>query len=199
MRAHARSSPLWPAAPTPHPTPASPLPTPGSHVQGVSHCPHPTPPRPRHYPHLACLRLPIRSPHPPAPSPPPPPTPHPTPASPLLTPREPPRPHHPHRPHHTTPASPPPPPGSHVLGVERVFKGCQCMPTPPRALTTPTARTQPGPHFLATTHTWLAFPRCLVSILWLPMRAHTPRPHHPHRPHPIPPRPRHYPHLARMF
>ena len=70
----------------------------------------------------------------------------------------------PHRPHHTTLAcvsSPVPTPGLHLLGVQRVFKGCQCMPTPPRALTTAHTPSHPG---LATTHTWLAFPRCLESI-----------------------------------
>ena len=74
-----------------------------------------------------------------------------------------PRPHHLHRPHPPGP-SPLHRPGSHFLGVERVFKGCQCVPTPPRALTTPTAHTPSHPG-LATTHTWLAFPGCLESIL----------------------------------
>ena len=88
---------------------------------------HTTPPWPRHYPHLVAFFECLES-----------------------IERLPMRAHTPPRPHH-------PPPGSHLLGVERVFKGCQCVPTPPRALTTPTARTPPGPHFLATTHTWSCF------------------------------------------
>ena len=161
-------APSPPPAPTPHPTPTSPLPTPGSHVLNT---------------------LPVRA-HTPRPPPP-----HPTPASPralglAMRAHTPPRPHHPHL---ATPT-----PGC-IFRVWGVFRGCQCVPTPPRALTTPIARTPPGPRFLATTHTWLAFPKCFESLYRLPMRAHTPpRPHHPQRPHPIPPRPRHYPHLARM-
>ena len=106
-----------------------------------------------------------------------PPTPHPTPASLLPTPGlhflgvlrvfkgcqcvpTPPRALTAHTPPHPTPASPLPTPGLHFLGVLRVFKGCQCVPTPPRALTAHTP-----PHSgLATTHTWLAFPRCFESI-----------------------------------
>ena len=75
---------------------------------------------------------------------------------------------------HTPPAPSPPTPHHpglatthtwlHFLNVQRVFKGCQCVPTPPRALTTPTAHTPPGPRFLATTQTWLAFSWCLESI-----------------------------------
>ena len=41
------------------------------------------------------------------------------------------------------PPSPLPTPGCIFLSVERVFKGCQCVPTPLRALTTPTAHTPP--------------------------------------------------------
>ena len=88
--------------------------------------------------------------------------------------------------------------GAGGCGHALASKGCQCVPTPPRALTTPTAHTPSGPRFLATreylkaanacphppalspppppaphtpshpgvatTHTWLAFPRCLESI-----------------------------------
>ena len=141
----------------------------------------------------------MRAHHPPAPSPL---TPHPTPTWPLPTPGlhflgvlrvfkgcpHPPAPSPPTP--HPTPAWPLPTPGLHFLGVLRVFKGCQCVPTPPGALT---AHTLPHP-CLATTHTWLAFPRCFESIYRLPMRAHTPP--RPHRPHPTPPLPGHYPHLA---
>ena len=131
------------------PTPPCALTTPTAHTppQPALTTPtaHTTPP-PRYYPHLVaflsvlcvfkgCQCVPTPS----APSPPAPPTPLPGP-SPL------------HR------------PGSHFLGVKRVFKGCQCVPTPPRALTTPTAHTPSHPG-LATTHTWLAFPGCLESIL----------------------------------
>ena len=183
MRAH---TPPAPSPPTPHPTPTWPLPTPGLHFLGVlrvsaltAHTPPhpylatthtwlafprclgvfkgcqcvPTPPRaltahtPPH-PYLAtthtwlafprCFESILKAanacPHPPAPSPP---TPHPTPTWPLPT------------------------PGLHFLGVLRVFKGCQCpCPHPPAALT---AHTPPHP-YLATTHTWLAFPRCFESI-----------------------------------
>ena len=150
MCAHTRAAP---SPPTPHPTPTWPLPTPGLHFLGVlrvfkgCQC-VPTPPRaltahtPPH-PYLATthtwlafpryLKAANACPHPPAPSPP---TPHPTPTWPLPT------------------------PGLHFLGVLRVFKGCQCVPTPPRALT---AHTPPHP-YLATTHTWLAFPSCFESI-----------------------------------
>ena len=133
------------------------------------HRPHPPwPAFPRHYTDLARIFLVFREyskaanacPHPPAPSPP---TPHhpglatthtwlhflsvwrvlkgcqcvPTPPRTLTTPPL------------ACVSSPLHRPGSHFVGVFRVFKGCQCVPTPPRALTTP------------TTHTWLAFPRCL--------------------------------------
>ena len=156
MRAHTpprshhphRPHPTWPAFPRhylkaanacPHP------PAPHHHP----HRPHPTPPRP-HHPHRPHHTAPLPTthreyskaacPHPPASSPPPPPTP---PLARVSSPL--------HR------------PGSHFLGVLRVFKGCQYVPTPPRALTTPTAHTPPHPG-LATTHTWLAFARCLESI-----------------------------------
>ena len=113
----------------------------------TAHTP-PWPAFPGHYTDLARICLVFREylkaanacPHPPALSPPPP-------------------------PHLARISSPLPTLGLHFLG-EKVFKGCQCVlkgcqcvPTPPRALTTPTARTPPGPHFLATTQTWLAFLR----------------------------------------
>ena len=82
------------------------------------------------------------------------------------------------------------------------------MPTPPRALTTPTAHTPSHPG-LATTHTWLAFPRCLETVFKgcqcvpTPARALTTPTAHTTPPWPAFPRhypawPRHYSHLARI-
>ena len=159
------------------------------------HRPHPPwPAFPRHYTDLARISYMFKEylkaanacPHPPALSPPPPPAPH-----------------------LARISSPLPRLGSHFLG-EKVFKGCQCVLTPPRALTTPTAHTPPHPASPpppSTPHRpprhyphLVAFFECLESIQRLPMRAHAPpRPHHPHRPHPPwPAFPRHYTDLARI-
>ena len=56
------------------------------------------------------------------------------------------------------------PPALHLARVSspHLSIGCQCVPTPP-VPSTPTAHTLSHPGF-ATTHTWLAFPRCLESI-----------------------------------
>ena len=94
------------------------------------------------------------------------------------------------------PPTPPPPPPPPSPPTPPPPHGPYCLHS---LLYIESSHIPPGPRFLATTHTWLAFARCLESIERLPMHAHTPpRPHHPHRPHPIPPWPRHYSHLARI-
>ena len=122
------------------------------------HRPHPPwPAFPRHYTDLARIFLVFREyskaanacPHPPAPSPP--------------------TPHHPGlATTHTW---------LHFLSVWRVFKGCQCVPTPPRALTTPPP--------------WPAFPRHYTDLARISeyLKAANACPHPPAPSPPPPPTP----------